>query len=263
MENSIQELINKANQGDINSQILLGYIYQYGDDGDHPDSLNKQYIIEKNIQLAEKWYLLAAEQNDENAQINLARLYEYMADEVYDQYYEKALYWLERSANLGNLDAQILAANYYEYGKGVEISLEKTVYWYEKAANNGGKYAKYVLAFFYGTGQGVEFNCKKAVDLYQSAYDAGVQYSSYELGRIYEIGDWVKQDINKARSLYFESAKYNYIPALLRLIRAYICGELNLEKNKNQLLDLMERAKTSELTMDNYALEKWEKDKDE
>lgn len=263
MENSIHELINKANQGDINSQILLGYIYQYGDDGDHSESVNKKYYIEKNLQLSEKWYLLAAEQNDENAQLNLARLYEYMADEIYDQYYEKALYWIEKSANLGNIDAQMLAADYYESGKGVEIDLEKAISWYEKAAGNGGAYAKYVLAFFYGTGQGVEFNSKKAVELYQAAYGAGVLYSSYELGRIYEIGDWVKQDINKARSLYFESAKYNYIPALLRLIRAYIYGELDLEENKNLLLDLIERAKTSELTMDNYALEKWEKSRKE
>lgn len=37
MEDHINQLINKANQGDINTQILLGYIYQYGDDGDHQD----------------------------------------------------------------------------------------------------------------------------------------------------------------------------------------------------------------------------------
>lgn len=53
---------------------------------------------------------------------------------------EKALYWAEKGAELGNVDAMLLtAAIYQDHQKNLMDS--KTIYWYEKAAQTGSKEA--------------------------------------------------------------------------------------------------------------------------
>ena len=62
---TIRELVNEAKKGNAEAQSDLGYRYENGDG------------VKQSYQEAAKWYTLAAEQGENNAQNNLAIMYEW------------------------------------------------------------------------------------------------------------------------------------------------------------------------------------------
>jgi TPR repeat protein len=62
---------------------------------------------------------------------------------------EKALYWCEKAAELGDETAQIKMAAYHLEGKYAERSKEKITYWLIQAARQGSAKAEYYLAIYY------------------------------------------------------------------------------------------------------------------
>lgn len=258
MLQKLNDLIKKANTGDIEAQLLLAYIYQYGDDADHSTSESKNIEVDIDLNLAEKWYLLAAEHNSITAQFNLAELNIEKLDLESNKAYSKARYWYEKAACQGDAKSQAWLADLYERGEGGEIDLTKAIFWYEKAANNGWSYAKFKLAFFYATGREVKINHAKAIKLYEESYKENVIDSAYELAYIYEKGLWTNINIEKSQKLYQKASTINYIPALLRLAKAYQLGELGLERNEILFLKYLERAKASTNCVHDNSLEDWE-----
>lgn len=92
-------------------------------DGEHPD-LSKIPLFKQ-----------FAEAGDVKAQHLLSLCYYYTESR---EDVEKADYWLKKSAEGGNPDAQ------YQLGLHCELDgdLEKAAYWYKKAADNGDKWAE-------------------------------------------------------------------------------------------------------------------------
>ena len=62
----IEQYTKKAEQGDVETQRRLGYIYKSGD-----------YGVPQDLRLAIKWFRQAAEQGDYSAQILLGNMYYY------------------------------------------------------------------------------------------------------------------------------------------------------------------------------------------
>ena len=58
------------------------------------------------------------------------------------QNYDQALYWLEKSATQGNVEAQMYLGDAYARGKGVSIDFVKAHMWLSLAAAKGGDEAK-------------------------------------------------------------------------------------------------------------------------
>lgn len=78
----------------------------------------------------------AAEQGNHAAAYRLGQLYSSATWGVRRDY-EQARHWLERAANGGNRDAQIELARLYEFGRGVERDLQQALHWYEQAIDQG------------------------------------------------------------------------------------------------------------------------------
>lgn len=77
----------EAEQGDMESQFLLAYMYQYGEG------------VEENNQKALYWYTKAAKQGDGKSRNNLGLMYSEGNGVKVDK--EKAVYWWTQAAEQG------------------------------------------------------------------------------------------------------------------------------------------------------------------
>jgi TPR repeat protein len=106
-----------ASQGDARAQVLVGYMYQYGQG------------IDRDIDKAESWYRKAAEKWDPNAMFMLGLLYINEASgELYNQ--QRGFLWIRRAAHANNPHAQQFLIKSYTYGWiGLEVDAAKAEYW--------------------------------------------------------------------------------------------------------------------------------------
>ena len=105
---------------------------------------------------AQRWYSLAAEQNDMHAQYAM-----FMHDHN--------IQWCIRAAEQGHLEAQRRLAGCYESGAGVAANLAEAFKWYRHAAEQGDLLAQKKLAHLYREGAGVAKDLEQALVWYKRA----------------------------------------------------------------------------------------------
>jgi TPR repeat protein len=93
----------KAEQGDVQSQASLGWMYDKGKG------------VSQDYEKAVYWYQKAADQGDANGQLNLGLMYD--KGRGVEQDYEKAVYWYQKAADQGDEDAQKAISRLYAEGK--------------------------------------------------------------------------------------------------------------------------------------------------
>ena len=149
--NAVKYITLAANKGYSPSQYLLGMFYQTGRQG-----------VTKNLEMATKWYTLAATQGHKTAQLSLAKLSsdivktpETSAEAAYakgldflkgrgvDRDYRQSAKWFSQSAEQGYADAQYNLGELYNKGRGVEKDKNTAQKWYKAAAEQGHIKAKY------------------------------------------------------------------------------------------------------------------------
>ena len=190
-----KKLLDEANCGVVNSQVLVGIAYDEGDE---------EMNVTEDHEKAFFWYHKAAMQNEPYGQFCLGTMYE---DGKYvKQDYTKAFKWYEKSAMQGNSLAQTRLGLLYEGGKGVEQSYYDAYIWYKKAAKQNDSYAQLFLGMMYASGTGVEQNRRIAFRWYDMAAKSGNMYAMFCLGEMYENGDGVQRDYNESFRWYKESA---------------------------------------------------------
>ena len=91
-QENINNLIKKAEQGDVEAQFNLGYYYHSGEG------------VEQSEKKALYWWQKAAEQGHAEAQFNLGVVHE--KGYGVEQSYEKAIHWYTKAAEQGNTNAQ-------------------------------------------------------------------------------------------------------------------------------------------------------------
>lgn len=96
--------------------------------------------ILQNLDRALYWYNKAAELGDAYAMNNLGTCY-YLGDGVTKDL-EKAVYWYSKGAELGNGNAMGNLAICYDNGDGVPADKNEAYKWYAKAVNNGNNSVK-------------------------------------------------------------------------------------------------------------------------
>lgn len=129
---ALQEWEPLAEQGDVDAQYNLGYLYDRA-----PDTY-------QDYEAALKWYTLAAEQGDANAQNNLGVMYE--AGKGLAQDYKTAVKWYTRAAEQGDATAQNNLAFMYANGRGISSDYIRGFMWWYIAASLGQKDAEVGLA---------------------------------------------------------------------------------------------------------------------
>lgn len=138
-----QQLIAAARGGDADAQCRMGDICRTGDEftvQDYPEAL--------------RWYRLAAEQGDPNAQNNIGAMYQNGLGVPEDM--TEAAKWYRRSADRGLATAQYNLGECCLYGTGVNVDEVEAAAWLHKAAEQGHIEALSELGTMYLFGRGVE-----------------------------------------------------------------------------------------------------------
>ena len=176
----LQDLRERAKDGDAQAQYELGNILQYGIGAD-------QNSVE-----AFCWYEKAAEQKLPTAIRAVGLCYEYGQGVPKDVNRAAELYL--QASTLGCAAATNSLGYCYEMGIGVERNIGKAVELYTEAALENDPYAQQNLAFCYEYKKGVDQDWSLAVYWYRRAAEQSVAYSQLKLAECYRKGLGVPMD---------------------------------------------------------------------
>ncbi|KAG0248455.1 hypothetical protein BG011_010259 [Mortierella polycephala] len=254
----------QAQQGDVDAQLFLGWMYSHGRDG-----------VDKSVEDSLCWYRQAAKRGNATAQLALARIYEQgqgvePSDVEAVTWYRKAadrgnaeaqfslgrLYdhgrgvkednanaarWYRRAADQGQVDAQIKMGSWCSLGLGVEQSDVEAANWYRKAALQGNATGQLNFGYMYHVGQGLEKDNVKAVAWYRKAAEQGGADAQLNLGVMYYHGNGVEQSHAQATALYRQAAEQGNLKAQLCLSTMYE-GGLGVEQDYVEAISWLRRA---------------------
>lgn len=186
-----------ARQGDISAQLYLGEIYSKGK------------IVPINFNESFKWYEKAAEQNNAEAQYNLAllSLLQLEMDSGEKLTFKDSVNWMTKAAYQGYPPAEFQMGEMYYDGVDIDGVYIKQNYimafkWYKKAADKGDIVAQFYLAELYYNGTGTVQSYFEAFNWLKKAAEAGDPHSQFRLGEMYYDGLGVRQNTNIAKELF-------------------------------------------------------------
>lgn len=158
-EAAVAEWRPLAEQGDANSQEMIGFMYLYGQGVSRGDSI------------AIKWYRRAAEQGHAGAQNSLGTLYENGRGTLKD--YATAADWYRRAAEQNHAEAKNNLGRAYLEGRGVDRDDKEALRLFTEAATDGLGLSMINLGRMYEQGRQVRVNYGQATTWYVRAAKAG------------------------------------------------------------------------------------------
>lgn len=245
-----------ADRGDKQGQLKLAYMFEQGLGG----------AVDMNS--AQKWYSISAEQAEPIAQYQLGHLYQmgwldkapdyelakkwyqssqaqfapsavalgFIYDTVDDNYAQAASAY-QIAVNQNNAYGLLDLGLIYEQGKGIPVDYQKAKDFYEKAAALGQSEAMVQLAGLYFNGLAGDRDEKAAVVWYKKAAEFGEQEALYQLGLLSETGVGMTLDPNAAVQYYQKSAVLGNDKAKMALARMYQYGQ-GVTKDLNQAMSI-------------------------
>ena len=130
----------------------------------------------------------------------------YRKGEHVQRNFKESIKYYQRAAELGNSEAQTIIGEVYSKGM-VEypVSWIDAVYWFEKSAQQGNLNAIRHLFFCYLNGTGIERNYDKAFSLIDYYYDTSDSVILFLLGCCYENAIGTAKDYQAAYNYYLKS----------------------------------------------------------
>ena len=168
-----KQLEKFAKSGDAQAQYEVGCDYLKGSG------------VDKDVKTAAEWFLLAVQQNHEQA---IAKFY---------SFYSKQL---EKMAKEGDARAQFETGNCYYMGREVDKDTEEASEWYQKAMAQGHEEATEKFYSFYS----------KALEKAAKNGDARAQF---ETGNAYLNGSGIKRDTETASEWFMQAMAQNHAEA--------------------------------------------------
>ena len=244
----IPPLLEKAEHGDLGSQVLLWLAYSGG------------HGVPKNIQKGLPWLRTAAEQGSLESLWVLSTVYQFGSGGIPADPAE-SFKWALKAAERGHMIAQHNVGGAYLHGLGVEQNLEQARLWYGRAAKQGFAHSEWMMGRIYLEGMGVAPNRDQALawltkslaqghaptmltlaqmysgpngiptqpqlvfDLDRAAAQRGSHYAEFEVGRFYRAGYLNPPDYTQARVWFNRAASAGYGPADQYLGAMYEAGE--------------------------------------
>lgn len=243
-----------ANMGNLRAKYILGWIYENGRGADQDIDLAMQwyeqaaeggntgalyalariydcctYGINKNDQLAENFYIKAAELGHLESQNQLGIKYVFGNGVEKDK--EQALYWLEKAADQGSNMALNNLATIYLMGDLVEIDEEKAKYYIQKPVQEQYEPALLNKALMHAQGMGYEKDEIKAFQLIKALADKNNARAIYRLALFYEKGTGTSQNTVKAKAYFEKAAALGNPVAYIKISQIYEKQE-NMEMAK-------------------------------
>lgn len=116
--------------------------------------------------------------------------------------YPRAVEFLTKAANQGNIKAQLQLGIRYFIGAAVAQDYQQAVYWYLKAAEQGSPSAQLQLGGMYDDGVGIAQDYQQALLWYLKAAEQGNAVGQIKLGNMYTHGKGVMQDYIEAHKWF-------------------------------------------------------------
>ena len=226
-ENSdaLKELINLAEQGNVEVQYWLGTVYNerhkvdkavkwYSKAGDqkNKDALFYLFDIAQKFNNKEAFQCLLRNTDDLNTKRLIGSLYGNKKTDFYNPT-EAQKYFAEikEAANKGISEAQYQLGIMYVNAQGVEKSFDNAIECYKAAAAQNHADALYTLGNIYIEGKlGIAKNTKEAISFYLKAAQLGHADAMMSLARIYEKGEIIKKNAHEAAQWCLKSIKNGY-----------------------------------------------------
>jgi uncharacterized protein len=124
-----ESLLNKAEQGDFNTQCYIGHLYLSGKG------------VEQDFEKARYWYQRVIDQEGADAKIvahaNFIMGVLYKSGKGGKQCYKTAMQCFQIAAKQGYTDAHINIGLLYAKGLGVKRDYQQTLFWWQLAAEKG------------------------------------------------------------------------------------------------------------------------------
>ena len=196
---------------------------------------------------AVRWWRIAAERGNADAQCNLGHAYAF-GDGVAQDYGE-AVYWWRKAAEQGDAGAQFHLGDMCAHGQGAPRDWSEAARWFRFAAERSHPFAEYYLGYMYANGQGVPQDYTEAARWYRRAADPGQDRARFNpictqaafwlpeevyegrtdaqnsLGVAYYYGRGVTQDCVEAVRWFRKAAEQRHAAAQNNLGVAYYYGQ--------------------------------------
>ena len=173
----------------------------------------------KNLSLAQKYYLLAANQGDPDGMFNAGRCYLFGIGTA--QSTENAMNWIGHAAHLDHILACYWMGGIYLNAQYVVPDPAMASNFYERGATLGDSYCQNKLGIMYRDGVGRAVNLEQARALFLLSTDSGNEWGQFLLGQMYLTGTHVNQDLDRARQLFTLSAEQGLADAQVELGAMY------------------------------------------
>ncbi len=135
--------------------------------------------VRKNLELALKSYVKAAEAGHPGAQNRVGWMYEKGEGVKVD--HNEAAKWYLKAAEQGYVNAMNDLGYMYRQGWGVAQSHEDALRWFERAAEKYDSYAEYNMGQMYENGWGVELDMEEAVRWFRRSAARGHEWAAKRL----------------------------------------------------------------------------------
>lgn len=203
-ESFIQRVTREAEEGNVDAQLSLGYMYLYGEDG-----------VKMDYAKAFTYYNMAASQGDNIAINNLGSLY--FSGIGTERNLTKAAQLFEKAAKLGNTEASINLAFIYLTKNSSLNNPREAIQLLKSASEQGNPTAKYMLGYAYYRGFVVEQDFKKAVVLIRDAANAKYADAEYLLGYMYLNGHGIAKNYGNAVKYFTKASNQGNVDAMVTL----------------------------------------------
>lgn len=222
-----EELLARAETGDENALLDLGYMYLYGANGVNIDykaalsyyqkaaelgnataynNLGSLYFngigTEADPKKAISYFEKAVEVGSPDAAVNLAIIYLRDVDKNNIPTTFKKVKSLLLMAQEKNLTAKYLSGYAYKIGIIFNKDMKKAFSFIKQAADEGYDEAQYIVSEFYINGTGVSKNYARAVEYLQKASKQGHSQATMQLADILSLGEIYPKNIKQAYILY-------------------------------------------------------------
>ncbi len=180
--------------------------------------------VAKNKKEALKWFKLAAEKGDADAQYNLGMMHYAGFGKKHYKENSEAYRWVRKAAEQGHAKAQFRLGEMYDNGEGVREDSKEALKWYTASANAGYVDAEYLLGNIYLKGWVVQKDANEAVRWLARAAEGGKDEAAFDLGVMYKNGERVPRDYAEALRWFRMSADEGNGEAKCYVAEMYAAG---------------------------------------
>ena len=212
---SIDELKKRADDGDVDAQLEIGYKHLYGVDG-----VNIDY------KQAFHYYELASRSNNPVALNNMGSLYFNGIGTDVD--YDNAVHYFKEAAKYGSSDAALNLVVIILSSDRAFRSRDnwQTVYNLLKQAKDTNIYAKYLLGYAHYVGFLVNKDYKKAFSYIKEVADKQYDEAQFVLSSLYIEGKGTTRNYNNAVKYLKQASNQGNKEAIITLADIYAEGNI-------------------------------------